>query len=133
MPVAGDQRNELALPDTVKFIELPLQMLPEDGLIDIFGFGLTFTTIVLVAEQPGSTEPLTIQVVVNEGLASTTADVTEDKPIAGDHKYDVAPLAVRVIELPAHMSNAPGSIEITSVPTKICLQKMVCNYVIGIQ
>jgi hypothetical protein len=44
-----------------------------------------------------------VYVVVAGGLAVTDAPVVEDKPVAGDHEYVDAPLAVKVPEAPAQM------------------------------
>jgi hypothetical protein len=42
---------------------------------------------------------------VEVGLAVTLAPVVADKPVAGDHVYDVAvPLAVRPVEVPLQIA-----------------------------
>ena len=45
------------------------------------------------------------------GLAVTVAPVVADKPVAGDHEYVDAPLAVNVTLLPAQI--APGTAGLT--------------------
>jgi hypothetical protein len=47
--------------------------------------------------------PVTVYVVVIVGLAATVEPDVEDKPVAGDQLYVVAPVAVNVLELPAQI------------------------------
>ena len=46
--------------------------------------------------------------VVVAGFAVTEAPVVALKPVAGDQVYDVAPLAVNVVELPAQIAGEAG-------------------------
>jgi hypothetical protein len=57
---------------------------------------LTVTVTCAVAVQPLAV-PVTVYVIVEEGLAETLAPVVALRPVAGDHVYEFAPLAVRVV------------------------------------
>ena len=45
---------------------------------------------------------------VTVGLAVTVADVVVFKPVLGDHTYELAPLAVRLVELPVQIAAELG-------------------------
>lgn len=68
----------------------------------ITGFGFTVTVAVAVEEQP-PVVPVTVYVVVVGGLAVTVAPVVAERFVAGDHVYEVAPVAVNVAEAPAQI------------------------------
>jgi hypothetical protein len=58
-------------------------------------------TVAMVVEEQLPVVPVILYVVVTVGLATTTLLVVELKPVAGVHEYVVAPLAVKVAEVPA--------------------------------
>jgi hypothetical protein len=71
------------------------------------GIGLTVTVTVVVPTQPAALVPVTVYVVVAAGFAVTLVPVVADKPVAGDHVYVDAPLAVSVTAgEPAHLDAA---------------------------
>ncbi len=57
---------------------------------------VTVTDFVLV--QPLASVPVTVYVVVEDGFAETVDPVVPDKPVDGDHIYDVAPLTVNDVD-----------------------------------
>lgn len=72
--------------------------------------GSTVTTDVAVPVQP-PLSPVTVYVVVVVGEAVTVAPVVPLNPVAGDQLYVLAPLAVKVALLPAHMVTLAGVTE----------------------
>ena len=98
-PSGGDQLYEFA-PAAVSVAANPSQIMEE--LTVITGIGLTVTTDVAVFEHPEAI-PVTVYVVVVEGLAVTVAPLVADNPDGGDQEYDVPPLAVSVAGEPAQM------------------------------
>ena len=67
----------------------------------IVGKGLTVTVTVDVPVQPFAPVPVIVYVVVAVGLAVTVAPVVALNPVAGDHAYVLAPLAVTLTDPPA--------------------------------
>ena len=65
---------------------------------------LTVTVTCAVAVQPLASVPVTVYVVVEEGLAETLAPVVLLSPVAGDHAYELAPLAVSVAGKPLQIA-----------------------------
>jgi hypothetical protein len=47
--------------------------------------------------------PVTVYVVVTVGLAVGLAHVLHDRPVDGNHEYDVPPVAVSTVDVPEHM------------------------------
>jgi hypothetical protein len=70
----------------------------------IVGNALTLTVTVAVLEQPPATDPVTVYVLVEAGLAVTLAPVVADRPVAGAQLYVVPPLAVNVVDAPAQIA-----------------------------
>jgi hypothetical protein len=75
----------------------------------------TVTTTVSVPVQP-PVVPVTIYVVVDDGLALTVAPVVALNPEAGDQLYVVAPLAVREILPPGQMDGLAGVADTVNPP-----------------
>ena len=69
---------------------------------EITGTGITVTVICDVAVHP-SKSPMTVYVVVEEGLAVTFAAVEELNVEEGLHKYVFAPVAASCIDWPKQM------------------------------
>jgi hypothetical protein len=93
-PVAGLQVYVFA-PLTVRVADCPLQ-------IEMFGdtVNVMLLTVIVtwaVAVQPLASVPVTVYVIVEDGLAETLAPVVLLRPVAGDHEYVLAPLAVNVV------------------------------------
>lgn len=95
-PVEGDQLYVVA-PLAVSVVLLPLQIVAEFTVTTGFGFTVTLQVLVPTHEP---VVPVTVYTVVTVGLAVTLAPVVALNPVAGDQLYVVAPLAVRVVELP---------------------------------
>ena len=77
----------------------------EVPVIEILGAVYKVTATVVVAVHPATSVPVTLYVVVANGVAVTEVPVVADNPVAGDQIYVDAPLAVRV-------EDAPGQIEV---------------------
>jgi hypothetical protein len=92
-PVAGDHAYDVA-PFAVRFTLLPAQIAGAAGVTLTVGSGRTVTVMVAVPVQPWAFVPITVYVVVAVGFAVGFAQVVQLKPVAGDHAYEVAPLAV---------------------------------------
>jgi hypothetical protein len=56
--------------------------------------------------------PVSVYVVEDVGVATGDIQVLHDKPVDGVHTYDVAPLAVKVVFLPAHNDTAAPALTI---------------------
>lgn len=86
----------------VKLVELPAHIAPlPKAVTDMTGY--TFTVTVAVPEQPPTVVPVTVYVVVTDGLAFTLAPVVLDNPVAGLHVYVAPPLAVNIDTPPIHI------------------------------
>jgi len=88
----------------------PLAVSPVDDPLQIVTFeppltGTVFTvTVVLAADlQPFTSVPVTVYVVVEEGLAVTGVPVVAESPVDGLHAYVTLPEAVSGVELPLHI------------------------------
>jgi hypothetical protein len=68
----------------------------------VTGSGFTVTTTVVVPVHAPDV-PVTVYVVVEGGLAVTDVPVVALSPVAGDHAYVTAPLAVNVPAVPAQV------------------------------
>ena len=86
-------------PLTVKVAELPEQIAVCDAAILILGLGFTFIEIVSELEQPLIFVPLTVNVDVTFG---ETIIEGEFAPVL--HENVLAPFAVKVDELPLHIT-----------------------------
>jgi hypothetical protein len=60
--------------------------------------------VVVEPTHPKLLVPVTVYVVVSDGAAVTVAPVVADRPVAGDHVYVAAPVAVSTIDKPAHIA-----------------------------
>ncbi len=67
------------------------------------GSGLTVTVTLAVFTQLLPSVPVTVYTVVVVGLAVGFAQLVQDKPVEGDHEYDVAPVAAKVVDEPLHI------------------------------
>jgi hypothetical protein len=63
--------------------------------------------------QPLASVPVTVYVVVAVGLAVTVTPVVADSPVAGDHTYVVAPVAVIVFDEPIHIEPVGLTVVVT--------------------
>ena len=71
-------------PVAVNIVEEPLQIAtPEPA--PMVGMALTVTVTITVLLQP-LVVPVTVYIVVDDGLAVTLAPVVADKPVDGDHE-----------------------------------------------
>lgn len=64
----------------------------------------TVTVTCAVAVHPFRSVPVTVYVVVEDGPAETLAPVVLLRPVAGDHEYVFAPLAVSMVGCPLQMA-----------------------------
>ena len=71
-------------PEAVNVPEIPVQMVIGETLIT--GSGLTVTITEFVFTHPAAVVPVTVYVVVAEGLAVTEAPVVPLKPAAAAHE-----------------------------------------------
>lgn len=99
-PVAGDHAYVDA-PLAVNGVLVPVQMVV-DGTLTI-GNGFTVTVTVPVFTHPAALVPVIVYVVVAVGLAVTLAPVVALNPVAGDHAYVDAPLAVSIALAPSQI------------------------------
>ena len=81
---------------------MPLQIVAELAVIVAIGKLITFTITSSVLVQPFDV-PVTVYVVVTNGVAVTLTVFVALKPVDGLHTYVVAPLAVKVVVPPAQI------------------------------
>ena len=81
-PVAGLHAYVLA-PLTVSVVDCPAQIEVLGDIVNVIPLTVTVTCAVEV--QPLASVPVTVYVVVEEGLAETLAPVVLLNPVAGDH------------------------------------------------
>ena len=72
------------------------------------GFGLIFTVVAAVLVQPLASVPVTVYVIVEDGLADTVDPVGAESPVEGLHIYEVAPPPVRDTDWPLHSTVDTG-------------------------
>jgi len=108
--VFGDHEYVVA-PLAVNVVELPEHMVGGADKVTV-GVGLTVTTTVFEAPAHPPVVPVTVYVVVVVGLALTLAPVVALKFVLGAHVYVVAPLAVKVVELPEHIVAGPDTVTV---------------------
>jgi PII-like signaling protein len=89
----------------------PLQRMGAAGLTVIVGFGLMVTVTVDVLVQPLASVPVTVYVVVAEGLAETVAPVVADSPVPGLHAYVFPPTPFSSTDPPLQSTGADGLTE----------------------
>jgi hypothetical protein len=83
-------------PDAVSVTVEPAQIDAEEAVAVTLGNAFTFTVAVSVLAHPLASVPVTVYVVVTDGLT----EAEESVKLPGIHVYDAAPLAVRVVLLP---------------------------------
>lgn len=110
-PVAGLHTYEPA-PLAVIPTLLPAHTAGLAGETDMVISASTFTSAVAVLVHPLCV-PVTVYVCVLVGEAATVAPVVPLNPVAGDHEYVVAPLAVSVVLPPVQMVLESGVTVIT--------------------
>lgn len=86
---------------------MPEQIVTLAGVIETAGNAFTVIAAVAEDEHP-DVVPVTVYVMVTVGDAVTVEPVVALSDVAGDHVYVVAPLAVRVLLLPAQMAEVAG-------------------------
>jgi len=112
-PVAGDHKYSEA-PDAFSATLAPEQIGEgNEGAIFTIRFELIFTTTVAEEEQPDDV-PVTVYVVLTDGLAVTFAPEVVFKPEPGDHVYISAPLAVSVTDVPGHTGAGAAGVTVTT-------------------
>lgn len=100
--------------------EAPLAVSVAGEPLQIAVFGETVRVMVLtvtvpwaVAVHPFASVPVTVYVMVEVGLAVTEEPVVALNPVAGVHVYELAPLAVSVVDCPlqivAEVTDTTGS------------------------
>ena len=72
-------------PLAVRATDWPVQSTGAKGITTIIGKGLMVTVTLLVLLHPLTSVPVTVYIVVEEGLAVTVAPVVDESPEAGDH------------------------------------------------
>lgn len=82
-------------PLTVSVVDWPAQTETLGDILNVIP--LTVIVTCAVAVQPLTSVPVTVYVVVEDGLAETLAPVVLLRPVGGDHEYVFAPLAVNVV------------------------------------
>ena len=103
-PRAGDQVYDVA-PEAIKDVLVPPQIVVFP-VIAITGMAITETvTVCVLVHTPF--EPVTVYVVVEDGLATGFEIFGLLKPVVGDQLYEDAPLAVNVTEPPAQILPPP--------------------------
>jgi hypothetical protein len=101
-------------PLAVRVVKLPLQIVPLDVEAATTGNELTVTVNVAVFVHPGPVEPVTVYVVVAEGL--TVTEVPDKFP--GIHVYVAAPEPVSVVLLPMQIDGlAALAVTVGGAPT----------------
>ena len=94
--------------------------------IESVAAGVTVTVTVAVLIHPDAAVPVTVQVVVAAGLAETVAPVVALKPVAGDQEQVLAPEAVNVPAMPAHI--VIGDTEITGSEFTVTITVVVFTH-----
>lgn len=94
-------------PDAVRLTLFPAQTLGAEGETEMVGFEFTVTVAVEEAVHPALV-PVTVYVVVVVGFAVTVAPVDALRPVTGDQLYVVAPLAVKLVDVPEQIATVPG-------------------------
>ena len=84
-------------------VDVPAQMVVALAVIVAVGAFTTFTVTASVFTQPFASVPVTVYVVVLDGVAVTIAVFVTFKPVDGLHEYVDAPLAVNVVLDPAQI------------------------------
>jgi uncharacterized membrane protein (DUF4010 family) len=101
-PVAGDHMY-VAAPVAVRAVDEPAHI-PTLVPAVTTGNGLTETVVVDEPTHPKLLVPVTVYVVVADGVAVTLAPVVADRPVAGNHVYVAAPVAINEVDEPAHIA-----------------------------
>ena len=83
--------------------------------------GSTVTVTTCVPEQPPYV-PVTVYVVVEDGLAVTIALVDDDNPVVVNQVYELAPFAVRTSEVPAQIVAEGGVIVVFGAKHEVVTQ-----------
>ena len=94
-------------------LDCPLQI-GDVPVIEMLGAAVNVTVTVVVAVHPATFVPVTLYVVVARGVDVTEVPVVADNPVAGDHAYVDAPLAVNVDDAPGQIEVGAAVAEITS-------------------
>jgi len=84
-PAEGVQVYVAAPLALIEIAALPAHKLAEAGVTEIVGLGFTVTVTERLDEQPLTSVPVTVYVVVTEGEAVTLAPVEELNAITGNH------------------------------------------------
>ena len=92
----------MVAPLTVSVADCPVQIEVLGDIVNVIL--LTVTVTCAVAVQPLLPVPVTVYVVVEEGLAETLAPVVLLRPVGGDHEYVFAPLAVNAAGCPLQIA-----------------------------
>ena len=114
--------EQVAAPIAVKTIEFPEQIvdpigeLLKEAEIEIVGSSLTETTIFFVAEQLPDI-PVTVQLIVAVGCATTIALEVKFSAVDGNHVYLEALPAEKVVELPKQIVAEDGTTETVGTVT----------------
>lgn len=98
-PAAGVHTYDVA-PEAVNGVLLPLHMVTL-ALAVTFGKATIVIVTLPVSVHPLASVPVTTYVVVLAGNATGLAQLTQDKPVAGDHVYVTAPDAEMVTPVAA--------------------------------
>jgi len=92
------------------YVDAPLAVNVAGELLQIAVLGETVRTTEVTLTVPWPVEvhpfasvPVTVYVIVADGFATTDAPVVALNAVAGLHKYELAPLAVRVVDCPSHI------------------------------
>jgi PII-like signaling protein len=101
-PVAGDHVY-VAAPVAVRAVDEPAHIATFVSAVTT-GNGLTETVVVDEPTHPKLFVPVTVYVVVAVGAAVTLAPDVADRPVAGDHVYVAAPVAISAVDEPAHIA-----------------------------
>jgi hypothetical protein len=97
-PVDGDHTYDAA-PEPASTVEDPSQILTLEPAVT-FGIAPTLTVTDAVFVQPLASVPVTVYVVVAVGNAVGDAHDVHERPVEGDHIYDVAPVAASKVDVP---------------------------------
>ena len=76
------------------------------------GNGFTVTITLSLLMQPLASVPIKIYLVVTVGVATGDAEVVEERPLAGLHTYEFAPLAVKVVDAPAQIATSAPALTV---------------------